>query len=330
MRFRAGQSSALTSIRYYYLGPNCAGSGYAAGTGGTKRFTIETDDGTTGHWPTGNALATEDLPAEMACDAGKELVFDPAPTLTEGKLYHLVIENTDANPEVNYFSPNYWYYAQPALIDGRWNPKYANTDWAHGMFQSGAWVLRDGYAPILELAYGNGEHEGMGYMELSYNSGEVGIVNGANSMARESITVTGNNRRVIGAGVRLYKISGGTEALTVRLEDSAGVLIDSFTVPAANVPNGTSSYGDEARWVKGTFSQARTLLAGSTYRLRLSTGSATTYKAWPIRRGSHNYGYHAKTVFLDGTAQKTTDGASWSSLGRTSNQNNLQLYFTTQ
>ena len=54
-------------------------------------------------------------------------------------------------------------------------------------------------------------------------------------MVRERITVSGGNRVVSGAAVRLAKTSG-TGNLVVRLEDGSGTLIDSFSVPTSSVP----------------------------------------------------------------------------------------------
>jgi hypothetical protein len=150
-------------------------------------------------------------------------------------------------------------------------------------------------------------------------------------MVREHFTVSGGDKVVTGAGVRLLKIAGGTEPLTVQLEDASGNVIDSFTIPASSIADGTNNPGDlgpNAKWVAGSFTSPQTLVNGTTYSLRFSTGPNTTYWAWVNRRLS-DYGYTTATYFADGKAQKTTDGSTWSSLGRVANQNDLQCYFTT-
>src|SRR5207237_608309 len=54
-RFRAGQSANLTSIRVYFVTGH---SGYSGGTGGKIEVTLQTDDGTTNHAPSGTILAS--------------------------------------------------------------------------------------------------------------------------------------------------------------------------------------------------------------------------------------------------------------------------------
>ncbi len=58
-----------------------------------------------------------------------------------------------------------------------------------------------------------------------------------------------------------------------------------------------------------SFSGAHTLANGSTNNLVLSTASGTTYTATPIREAS-DLGF-GSLVFSDGSAQKTTNGSSW-------------------
>ena len=61
--------------------------------------------------------------------------------------------------------------------------------------------------------------------------------------------------------------------------------------------------------MRASFGRSITLAKGSTYSLRLSTASGTTYTATPIREGVPE-GFRS-FVFSDGVAQRTSNGSSW-------------------
>lgn len=337
-RFRAEQSSALTGLTFYYLGP--PDPGYAAGTGGTMAVEVYADDGTVNHFPIGTALTSQALPARVAFsgEAGYQVAFSNPATLVAGTLYHIVWRNTDANPSANYFAVDYWFYRQlpNGAPDGRLAPKYPLTDWAHGYFNGTSWVLRTHFLPILDLAYANGIHQGQSYGEASYGSGQVGQVNGSQFMTRERITVSGGDKIISSLGVRLLKITGSTDPLTARIE-TGGTVIASLTISASVIPDGPPPTGGGAednigvngKWVAAAFSSPVTLINGITYYLRFSTGTAATYWMWVNRRLGAAYHYSPATYFSDGVAEKTTDGSTWTSLGRSANENDLQFYLVT-
>jgi hypothetical protein len=233
-RFRAEQSSALTSFTMYYLG---SAVGYAGGTGGTWKAEIFADDGTANHLPTGSALATQRFAALAANVAGRTLTFSSPATLVAGRIYHLVYTNTDAAPATNYFSSNHWYYAHTptGTADGRLNPRFPATDWEHAFKVGSTWYKRAGYAPVLDLGYANGMHQGQSYGEASYGAGEEGKINGPSNMVRERFTVSGGDKTVTGVGLRLLKIAGGLDPLTVRLEDASSSTRLRFRQPELRV-----------------------------------------------------------------------------------------------
>jgi len=127
--------------------------------------------------------------------------------------------------------------------------------------------------------------------------------------------VTGSDRVVTTMSVRLRR-SKGTGALVVRLETSGGSLIEAVNVPAASIPVSIPG-GDTggAVWVTATFQSSHTLVNGSSYNLRLSTDGITTYTLFTIRKGIE-YDFADNTYFKDGSAFKTTNGSTWSNLGR--------------
>jgi hypothetical protein len=76
-----------------------------------------------------------------------------------------------------------------------------------------------------------------------------------------------------------------------------------------------------------------TLVSGQTYQLRLTAPGGTVYQAQPVRDGAAaGPGFSPQTVFADGYAQYTTDGASWTNWDtwgtpQTPGDQDLELYF---
>ena len=112
MRFRAPVLVRPPGFRVYFLSASSP-SGYGGGTGGTKRFTIQADDGTADHFPASTVLATQNVAADPTSTANYYVAFTTPPRLTAGTLYHLVCENTDASPGTNYFALDYAWTITP-------------------------------------------------------------------------------------------------------------------------------------------------------------------------------------------------------------------------
>jgi hypothetical protein len=143
-------------------------------------------------------------------------------------------------------------------------------------------------------------------------------------MVRERFTVTGTSHTISTVAVRMRR-SSGSSPLILRLENSSGALIDSVSIPASSVP-ATSPGGDNGGqvWVRASFGQSHSLAKGSTYSLRLSTASDTTYTATPIREGIPE-GFRS-FVFSDGVAQRTSNGSTWAAFYQYAGLD-LQFYF---
>lgn len=347
MRFKAEQTSNLVSFRFYYLGP--PEPGYAGGTGGSWSVGVYEDDNSQDHLPAGNPITTVTnvLPMSKSTSSTGRLINLSTPVaLTAGKIYHLVFTNTDPDPITNYFSPDYWYYknipdrrAGSTPYPSQIFPLLPNSDWGHGYKVGSTWWIREGYLPILDLAYSNGAHQGWSYGEASYNStDEIGEISGASKMAREKITVSGGNKIVTGAGIRALK-SSGNSPLIVTLENSSNQILNSISIPASNFVSGRGpdfisstdwdDLGSPAKYAFGNFSSPVTLANGQTYYLKFSTANDSTYWAW-VNRKLISYGYDPSTYFKDGVAQYTRDGINWLYLGRSKGDQDLQFYFTIQ
>lgn len=305
LRFRAATSSTLNAVRLYVK----TGSGYSGGTGGSWNIRLETDDGTSNHYPSGDALATT---SKTSLSGGFPLIsFSSPASLSEGEIYHLVISNGDPNPTVNFVSINNLVtFSMPNPLQ----PTMADSDWMTLMY-NGGWT-NNKKTPVLELDYGHGGSQGIAYVD-AWASTRASI-SGSNTI-RETFTVSGGDRSVESVRFRLARASGSSP-LKVRLEEADGTLIEEGTVPASNI-------GSSDTWATYAFSGVRTLASGQSYNLVLSTASDTKYTAEAIQKGK-NYGFASTTYFNDGYAQ-VNSGSGWSGV-RSRTDADFQFFFLTQ
>jgi hypothetical protein len=334
-RFRAQYSDYLDSVRVYIIANG--NTGYSNGTGGTIRVRLFADDGTANHYPTGSALASGSVtPGNPAADAFPDIAFTTPYFVNSNTLYHLVFDNTDGSPTVNYCSLD-GMGLENTVQEPR-SPRWPlNLDWWQGYNDGGAgWNSRSNIQPIADLTYDSGVHQGAGWMEISYGTGEVGEINGTSKMVREIFTVSGGSKTVVGVGVRFWRVSG-TGDVSIRLEDSGGTEIETVIIPSTSFPTeanpsegGVEGTTGQGGYAYALFTSPHVLSDATAYRVRFSTDSSTTLRTTVIRKGT-SQGFHASTVFESGStnrSEKTTDGSSWSSLGRVSNVNDVQFYFT--
>lgn len=336
-RFRAEQSSAVNSLLIYIIANG--NTGYSNGTGGTLRARLRADDGTANHRPTGADLATASIAPGNPASGFQTLTFGAPYTVTAGTLYHIHWDNTDGSPTVNYLSLDAVW--QENVVPTPVQPKWPDDlDW-YQLFSDdngSTWSNRNNATPIMDITYGNGSHQGVGYMEVSYGSGELGYLGGTSLMVREAFTVSGGNRTVTGVGVRFWRETG-TADVSCRLETSAGTEIETVTIPytafstETTPPPGSGGFGGPSDWTGAgsygyvAFASSHVVTNGASYNIRFSCAAGSTFGTMVMRRGSAQ-GFNAATYFADGVSQKTTDGTNWSSLGRVANVNNLPIYFT--
>jgi hypothetical protein len=189
---------------------------------------------------------------------------------------------------------------------------------------SGSWgAPARGLTSPVDLTYANGAHDGQSYYEAMID--RYATISGTDQMAREHFTVSGGDRTVESASLRLRR-SGGESPLTMTLENSSGSAIESVTVPASSIP--VSSPGEDnggAAWVTANFTSPHILSNGASYNLRVSTASDTTYTTFPVLSGAA-WGLDT-FVFSGGTGQSTTDGSKWIDLYHKRHQD-FQFYFT--
>jgi hypothetical protein len=289
--------------------------GYSGGTGGTLSVSVQTDDGSATHAPSGTILATTTVRPGNPVSIGylPLLSFSSPAQLNAGQLYHLVFRNTDASPTTNFVSVNALFTR--AVTTPR-QPGLSDQDWAQLLNDGHGWSVQQDYTPILDLGYANGVHAGMGYMEVWIDAPKT--ISGS-SAVREIFTPTANHA-VSSVQVRISRKSGSSP-LTVKLETSGGSVLASGSISASTI-------GSSPSWTTANLSAGVTLSAGSGYFLVLSAPSDSAYSAYSIERGN-NYQFSKSTYFSDGDGQYTS-GSSWSGFdqpGGSSNNSNSDLQF---
>jgi hypothetical protein len=325
-RMRVQHTGYISSVQPYLIMDH---TGYWGGTSGQILVSIQTDDGSSSHNPSGQKLTSALLVNPDAVPTPTRYFptfsFSGHAAVTAGEIYHVVFENPDPNPDVNYVSVDALYQAAAPTPS---QPTMSDTDCAVLLFanysgtQGAVWKPRQGYTPVIQLNYDDGFTEGLGYMEVWVGAPQS--IAGTSSV-RETFTVSGTSKTVSAVGIRVARVSGSA-ALTVRLEAGDGTLVEQGDIPASSLPLSTSP---TYVWANFKFSASHTLVSGQTYHLVLQAPSGTVYQAFPIRKGL-DYGYKNTTYFPDGSAQFLQNGSwvGWTQWGVTNRtDSDLQFYF---
>src|SRR5580704_16844025 len=325
-RIRVQHTGLISAVQPYLIMDH---TGYWGGTSGSILVSIQTDDGSSSHNPSGQKLTSSLLNDPDSVPTPTRyfptFTFSAPASVTAGELYHIVFENTDPNPSVNFVSVDALYQAAAPTPS---QPTMSDTDCAVLLFadysgtQGAVWKPRQGYTPVIQLNYDDGFTEGLGYMEVWVGAPQS--IAGTSSV-RETFTVSGTSKTVSAVGIRVARVSGSA-ALTVRLEAGDGTLVEQGDIPASSLPLSTSP---TYVWANFKFSASHTLVSGQTYHLVLQAPSGTVYQAFPIRKGL-DYGYKNTTYFPDGSAQFLQNGSwvGWTQWGVTNRtDSDLQFYF---
>ena len=256
-RFRARATAALSRIQF----TQTTGSGYWGGTGGSLSITLQTDNGAGD--PSGTILASASFIPRNVAAYWPVVSFTSPPALTAGTLYHIVFQNTDADPATNYPSLNNHYVS---AMETPLLPRYPDTDWRELIRDGGSWYdpRPDGagaYIPQLALFYADGTVDGICY---PYVAGTLSLPVTETFTPKTDRSITSLGLRVKGSG-------------SARLE-AAGVEVETVT------------FSGSGKWTSLPFTTAHTLKAGTTYSLVISgTGSieamykGSAYGNWPVQ-----------------------------------------------
>lgn len=322
-RFRADYTGYVRFVRW----SNTTGSGYWSGIGfgasqdPVARISIQADDGTPRHLPTGTILSqVAAFTPPNVDDAGTLSGFSSPYRVTSGELYHVVFENTAGGGSS---------YSINCTIDesGSTSPRWGvgSLDMGALFYNNGDWEgnyapsQRGGHSPIVELHYADTaggsivHYQGQGFVTMD---GPVEI--SGNRQARERIIVSGGDK-VVDAVVLYCENVSGSNPLTVTLEDSSSAVLRTATFPASDFVQGGTLVRNTypyPRPVERPFESAYTMTNGSTYYVRLSTPAGTTFMTEDINKGT-GWGYDASVCFADGVRQGTSNGSSWTTYGNT-------------
>lgn len=296
-RFRANHTGILSSFQIYIIW-SYSKTGYHDGDGGTLKFELQTDDGTSSHKPSGNVITSVIYDDPLSKSNFPIINFPSNPTVQDGQLYHIVVTNIHPDPVNNYVSMDHTFVYNPT---DPMQPNFNDLEWAELQAHDGSdWVVRRSNTPILALRYSDGHIQGYGYMEVWVGSPHYAS---GNEKFRERFTVTGGSRSISELNIRLGRESGN-DPLTYKLITQEGSIIQQGTIPAASITTATNP-----DWVKTTFSPKQ-LTNGQSYFLEFSAPSSSKYVAYPIRSGE-SYNFPEETYFSDGWAEYTTNGNTW-------------------
>lgn len=322
-RFRVSHTGTVTSVRLYLafakISTDCTYSGYyAGGTGGQILLQLETDDGTSNHFPSGNVLASHLITDPLACDPGTSsctnsqrlYTFDTPASVSAGTLYHLVFSNTDSNETCNWTSNDNMYLS---VNTPNMQPAVSDTDFSELIKDTGSWAISYSTTPIMDLVYSDGTHFGQGFIYKGNNFSIQG-----SSEVRETFTVSGSSVTFSKAYVRL-RTTGSPSAATITVETSSGSVVASGSLS----PSSITSKG----WGSVDFGSNFTLTAGQSYNFVVSApaDSSNYYITWPLQAGTA-YGFDPPNVFGDGHFQYTTNGSTWDDYSGSRTDFDLQFY----
>jgi hypothetical protein len=303
-RFRATWTGSVTAVRVYVIRNVNGRTGYSEGNLGTMRVNLRADSGRPPHVPRGRNLATLTF---RPADRGffPLLRFGKPAHVVAGRLYHVVFSNVDPDPARNYASINALYSASrlgrgPAVPDGLAVAEGDRGDGGDTLWQPRRSRPHEYYLPIIDIVgSGSDQHDGLGYMEV-WDPKPIG----ATAKVRQVLHAPGGRTtRVDGAWLRVRRRDATGASLVLRIEGPDGQALAAATVRPAEVPAGG------AAWVHVRFPKPASLAPNSDFALTASAGAASSYEAFPIRKGT-GFGFDRKTFFDNGYAQ-FNDGSGW-------------------
>jgi hypothetical protein len=326
-RFRAQHSGTVDSFRGYTM--LAQGDTYSVGNGGTFKVTLQTDDGTTNHLPSGTVLASFEHavnanqstrtadPVFGKLDSGgtsfNKIYFSGSATLVAGQLYHLVFTNPSAANASNWYSMDCIYnYTTSTPMQ----PSYPDTDLAVVTHQGSSWQNPNAhYTPIYSLYYTDGYVQGQPYLQMGYVLGSNGFpIYGSSHKVRQPF-VPSSDQVVSAVNACVYRVGSPTD-LTITLQDSSLNVLATGTVAASNFPT-TGTWN--LRWGKVNLASPITLKRGVKYYVEVNTSggdASNCYRSWSAENGK-SYGFDSSPAdgFKDGAYSgnygQYMNGGSW-------------------
>lgn len=284
------------------------GVGYSLGTGGTLRLTIEADDGTANHRPSGTPLTTQDVtPGNTGTGQVQVFTLSSPLAVQYGDLRHFVFTNVSADPTADYVSIN---GLDMQDFPNPQQPYISNVDQITLTTTTATFAEAKDRYPIIDIRYADGYHGGQAYYAALRTT--QATIQGANEMVRLNFTPT-KTRTIRNVFAKLFREAGTTQDLVATLEVIGGATVATANIPASIVNVGVNATGYGSRWV--TKPLAATITAGVNYALRLSSpGETVPYHIFPTQgHGGAAFGvaFAAPNVFDEGYWEKTVNGSTW-------------------
>ena len=324
-RFQALVGGRLSSVRLYWQ----AGSGYAAGNGGTIRLSLYPDDGSAAHLPDmkGQPLATGTYQPRLAPN-DKRSLFTAIPmshagrALEPGKLYHLVLQNIDPQPSQNFISsnnattypttsrPNRWLNTEDwsTLLARRPLGSKAAFNWQN-LTERG--TTGNYFSPILQLTMTDGRSQGVGDMEGGHVDPKLIYTVTAAKPIRERFTPS-SNKTITGLSFTTAASVAGTLKWRI-LQGQTELATGTIQARQPNYRTGPVKTGVAVgllQWYDIELPPGKEvrMAAGQTYDLEFQPEGRSEWKFGDHRNGS-SYGFTWPAAFTESQAQHRHNGA---------------------
>ncbi|MBX2881409.1 MAG: hypothetical protein KTR32_15805 [Granulosicoccus sp.] len=334
----------LVSFRKYFIfvPGNAGGPGYYhGGDGGSIEFSLQTDDGTSAHNPSGNKLARSpniiggppepngrgglydgDKPptgaadAVYGCDATDDanfrtVCFDTPVEITAGTIYHLVAENTGSDPENNFVSMDDIFTRNGTDDRKAHAPLFDDLDFRVAYQFNGNWIHRKEFVAIVEYLFDDGTSWGNGYMEVSSTPDSPSEraskwLNPQQDIRQTFIPATDFAALNLSVAAMHYS---GTNTVEASISDATGQQLWSGQIkgyPTGDVqgePGRWSGYEaiKESRFRSSTFPNPIQLLANQTYQITLRS-TGGSHVIPGARDGAVSSNYFSQSTTVNGAA----------------------------
>jgi hypothetical protein len=262
----------------------------------------------------------------------RSVLSSPAPVVA-GNLYHMVVENTHADPNNNFVSID--LLSNPSITGTVLTRFMPDEDLRCLRKSSGStWKLNTvtppdpnahAETPVIDVEYSDGTHQGWPYMEVW-----VGSISGVSDITgtqwlRQRFTPP-SNLTFTHLGIAA-KQKSGSAPLVLEVHRPYGTILRTVSVPFAALPT-------KQDWVDPiALSSPLAVTGGLEYFLVFKTSSGTVHNAYPIRDGSKSFGYHTSIGFPNGYCQTSINSGSswqdWVAFGNSTKQGILCFCFKT-
>ncbi|MBL4689764.1 MAG: hypothetical protein JKY37_34570 [Nannocystaceae bacterium] len=315
---------------------------YHVGNGGTQVVSLQEDDGSADHHPSGVVLAESSpfVPLELWQDQYPIIAFVAPYEVVAGEIYHLVWTNlsppehavsglsveaaASVSPGEGAIGLNGYGVGSPEILTG--GPLFGASDAVFGRDNAAEpWLADPDTLPWYEIQYADSVWTGNSTaFYLAQGDGAAGGRRdfGGDAQVRQVFVVQDGDRNVDGLWICLARTSGD-DPLQLELADGRGTSLASASIVAAE-------FESSKTWVYAALSGAVDLLEGETYTLTLSTLPETAYQS---ETGfALNYGPYQSTNRDEWTmawAEYSGDGGtSWAAYVAYHEDRDLSLLFT--